>query len=66
MTTTEIRDLNAAELEQVSGGMWKECANGTTRGGAPGVYPSYVDCAQTWAQFYGDFREVVFNGGRPL
>jgi hypothetical protein len=41
MTTTEIPELNVAELEQVSGGVragggvWQECAIGTTAGGGP-------------------------------
>lgn len=66
MTTTEIRELNIAELEQVAGGMWKTCVNGTSRGGGPGLYPYYAECAPTWGEFYGEFRSIVNNGGRPL
>jgi len=45
---TEVRELNAAELDAVSGGQWrnayKECASGTTAGGNPGLYPKTATC----------------------
>ena len=44
MNTTEIRELNVAELDLVSGGMdpnYKYCAAGPA---GAGTYPNYVDC----------------------
>ena len=64
--TTEIRELNIAELEQVSGGVWKECTIGTTAGGGPGVYPWYATCASTtWGELFQRIQDTVNNGGRP-
>ena len=41
---TEIRDLNSAELDLVSGG-WTYCPLGSSKGGDPGVYPDNTTCA---------------------
>ena len=70
MTKTEIRELNMAELEQVSGGLTLgntvECVIGTTAGGNPGLYPGYVTCASTtWGQLWTRIQETVRNGGVP-
>jgi len=49
MNTTEIRELNAAELDLVSGGEiagYKECPMGTKQGGPAGLYPHYADCSK--------------------
>jgi len=68
MNTTEIRELDVAELDLVSGG-WKECALGTTAGGGPGLYPDYADCAvplQTVINsFLEGFEKGKGGGGKP-
>ena len=38
-----IRSLSDVEIDIVSGA-WKNCDNGTTSGGGPGLYPDYADC----------------------
>jgi hypothetical protein len=66
--TTEIRELNVAELDQVSGGLkggWKGCENGTTAGGGPGLYPWYAECNEyTNAQFVQDIIRFGGTGGK--
>ena len=65
MNTTEIRELDAAELDQVSGGNlegWKTCQmlkNGTV---GPGLVPDYVECGPyTNAMFV---RDIIRYGNR--
>lgn len=59
---TEVRELNVAELNQVSGG-WKTCPEGTKAGGGPGLYPDYVECGPyTNAEFVRDI--IRYGGGR--
>ena len=44
-----MRELTNDELDIVSGGddNYKECTNGTTAGGRPGLYPNYIECNGT-------------------
>jgi len=75
MNTTEMRELNVAELDQVCGGEvagYHECVVGSKAGGAPGLYPANVPCSrgqmadlanlvlQTAAQ-----GRVILGGGSP-
>lgn len=70
-----IRELMISELDSVSGGMdpnYKECVNGTTAGGGPGVYPNSADCSGGYVGFTGAVRNAVAgilqqvqHGGRP-
>lgn len=56
MNTTEIRELDIAELDQVSGAQgsdWKECPYGTKAGGGPGLYPWYANCKAGPGSSYG-------------
>lgn len=66
MNTTEIRELDFAELDQVSGGLlgdWKTCPEGTKAGGGPGLYPGSADCGPyTNAEFVRDI--IRYGGGR--
>ncbi|CAN7236523.1 hypothetical protein LJR220_000897 [Bradyrhizobium sp. LjRoot220] len=64
MNTTNIRELIVAELNQVSGGVdgtgnWQGCTNGPA---GEGVYPWYVKCDYTNAEFVRDI--IRFGGGR--
>jgi len=63
--TTDLRELNADELDVVSGGMdpnYKYCANGTTAGGGAGTYPNYADCAVTVGDLINAFLQGVEKG----
>ena len=61
MNTTEIRQLDIAELDQVSGG-WKTCLE-TKNGGGHGLYPDYTECGPyTNAEFVRDI--IRYGGGR--
>jgi hypothetical protein len=68
MTNLDVRELNTAELEQVSGAVspgYHYCPIGTTNSGE-GVYPDYIPCATTtWGQLWERIRQTVQNGGRP-
>ena len=45
---TELRELDVAELDVVSGGQWSTgyqyCGSGTTAGGNSGLYPKSATC----------------------
>jgi hypothetical protein len=61
MRTSEVRELSPAELQQVAGGVdgsgnWKGCINGPA---GSGVYPWYVKCDYTNAEFV---RDIINNG----
>ena len=48
MNTTEMRELNVAELDRVSGAQvkgWHECVIGTKHGGGPGLWPDTYPCS---------------------
>ena len=55
MNTTEIRELNDADLDLVSGAdsNYKECAYGTKAGGPAGLYPWYANCNPGPGKSYG-------------
>ncbi len=38
--------LTDCDLDIVAGGIWKQCLDGTTAGGGPGLYPDYATCAE--------------------
>jgi hypothetical protein len=62
---TEIRELNVAELDLVSGGSdpnYKECVLGTKAGGGPGVYPNHVECKET--SFWAGVAQAVVKGAQ--
>jgi hypothetical protein len=63
MNTTGVRELDIAELDQVSGG-WKTCPNGTKNGATGyGLVPDYVECGPyTNAEFVRDI--IRYGGGR--
>lgn len=73
MNKPEIRELDVAELEQVSGGSdpnYKECPMGTKAGGGPGLYPWYADCsngavADLIEAFQKGVQQGKAKGGRP-
>jgi hypothetical protein len=61
MSNIEIHELTDADLDCVSGG-WKECVNGTTAGGGPGLYPDYANCAVTVGDLINAFLDGVEKG----
>jgi hypothetical protein len=72
MTTTEIRELNVAELDLVSGG-YKYCSLGSKAGGGEGVYPDYVPCSKGQMTDLAELvlataaqgRVILSGGGNP-
>jgi hypothetical protein len=67
---TEIRELNDADLDSVSGGVrgYTYCAVGTRQGGGPGLYPEGAkdDClVYTVAEVVGSFYKAATGKSLP-
>jgi hypothetical protein len=61
MNTTEVRELNVAELDRVSGAAdpnWHYCASGPA---GEGVYPNYVGCGMTWGDLVKQMVDAAYG-----
>ena len=55
-----IEKLNDEALDIVAGG-YKQCLDGTTSGGGPGLYPDYATCADPPRSMNDIINEIVTN-----